>query len=134
MSPGVEPAGRAVILVVEDEPEIRELEKYFLERAGFEVQFADDGELALEMVNTMNPDVVVTELLVPKLDGLALCRAIKGDESHADAAVLVFSFLAAAGRAKEAGADAFLRKPLARRALIEAVQRLLRQQREGEDG
>jgi DNA-binding response OmpR family regulator len=126
--------GRAVILVVEKEPEVRELEKYFLESAGFEVEFAEDGEVALEKVRSLQPDVVITEMLVPKVDGLVLCRSIKGDEVSGNPAVLVFSFLAAEGRAREAGADAFLMKPLARRALIETVEELLRQHRERTDG
>lgn len=124
------PRGRAVILVVERDPHIRELEGYFLSEAGFEVEFADDGEQALETVRRLKPDMVITEVLVPRLDGLALCRRIKAEEAGRTVAVLVFSILAARSRAEEAGADAFLMKPLAERSLLETVQDLLAIERE----
>ena len=62
---------------------------------------------------------------MPKLDGLALCRQLKADARTRDIAVLVFSILAAAGRAREAGADAFLLKPLAEHTLVGTVRQLL---------
>jgi CheY-like chemotaxis protein len=62
---------------------------------------------------------------VPRLDGLALCRKIKSDPCTAHIAVLVFSILLAEGRAREAGADSFLRKPLAERRLVETVRELV---------
>jgi two-component system response regulator MprA len=111
--------------VVERDPNVRELETFFLNEAGFSVQFADDGVTALEMARTMVPAIIVTEILVPKLDGLALCRAVKADPLLTKTAVLVFSILAASGRAREAGADAFLMKPLAERRLVDTVRDLL---------
>ncbi len=115
----------ALVLVVERDPNVRELESFFLNEAGFSIEFADDGESALAIVRARKPAIVVTEILVPKLDGLALCRRIKEDESLADTLVLVFSILAAHGRAREAGADAFLLKPLAERRLVHTVRELL---------
>jgi len=115
----------AVILVVERDPHVRELEAYFLHEAGFHVAFAADGAAALETVRRERPAVVVTEILVPRLDGLALCRAIKADAATSGTAVLVFSILAANGRAREAGADAFLMKPLAERRLVDSVRELM---------
>lgn len=126
--------GSAVILVVERDPHVRELEAYFLERAGFEVEFAVDGEEALELVRELRPDLVITEILVPRLDGLAVCRAVKRDPELGGTAVLVFSILAAAGRAREAGADAFLMKPLAEQSLVKTVETLLSLRTEGTDG
>lgn len=118
-------AASALVLVVERDPNVRELETFFLNEAGFSVQFADDGVTALEMARTMVPAIIVTEILVPKLDGLALCRAVKADPLLTKTAVLVFSILAASGRAREAGADAFLMKPLAERRLVDTVRDLL---------
>jgi CheY-like chemotaxis protein len=115
----------AVILVVERDPHVRELEAFFLDQAGFAVDFARDGNEALEMVESLKPDLVITEVLVPRLDGLALCRRIKADPATARTKVLIFSILAAAGRAKDAGADAFLMKPLAEQKLVETVQALI---------
>lgn len=116
---------RAIILVVERDPNIRELESYFLNEAGYDVEFADDGLAALELARRVRPDIVVSEVLVPKLDGLALCRALKSDPATRHVAVLVFSILAASERAREAGADAFLMKPLAERRLVDTVRALL---------
>jgi CheY-like chemotaxis protein len=104
---------------------MRELETYFLNEAGFGVTFASDGMQALELARAIHPTIVITEILVPKLDGLALCRRLKSDPATRDIAVLVFSLLAAERRAQDAGADAFLSKPLSAQALKDAVQRLL---------
>jgi DNA-binding response OmpR family regulator len=117
--------GSAIILVVERDPHIRELESYFLNEAGFTVDFAADGLAALERARTLRPDIIITEVLVPKLDGLALCRTVKTDPALKHIVMLVFSILAVQGRASEAGADAFLMKPLAEKRLVETVRQLL---------
>jgi DNA-binding response OmpR family regulator len=116
---------RAIILVVERDPHVRELESYFLEEAGYGIEFADDGVAALELARAIHPRIVITEILVPKLDGLALCRKLKEEPATRDITVLIFSLLMAADRAREAGADAFLRKPLAERNLVDTVRALL---------
>jgi CheY-like chemotaxis protein len=117
--------GRALILVVERDPHVRELEGYFLEEAGFSVEFAEDGVSALARAREIVPDILITEILVPRMDGLALCRRLKEDEGTRHIAVLVFSILMAAGRAREAGADAFLRKPLVDSRLVDTVRQLM---------
>jgi CheY-like chemotaxis protein len=117
--------GRAIILVVERDPHVRELETFFLNEAGYAVEFTDDGPSALERARQLRPELVITEVLVPKLDGLALCRELKNDPQTADIMVLIFSILAASTRAREAGADAFLMKPLAERRLVDTVRELI---------
>ncbi len=131
---GLDRRGRALILVVERDPDVRELESYFLNEAGFDVDFAADGAEALEHARAQRPDIVITEVLVPKLDGLALCRAIKTDPLLHSTVVLVFSILAVHLRASEAGADAFLMKPLAERRLVETVRQLLLLRSSGRSG
>ncbi|WP_082938482.1 response regulator [Mitsuaria sp. 7] len=116
---------RLLVLVVERDPHIRELEAHFLQQAGFEVAFAVDGREALRQARERLPDIVITEVLVPKLDGLALCRQLKSDELTKGITVLVFSILAANSRAAEAGADAFLMKPLAEQRLLSTVKSLI---------
>lgn len=117
--------GKAIILVVDRDPHICELESHFLHEAGYSVEFEKDGDGALGQAQKIVPDIIITEILVPTLDGLALCRRIKADPRTRDTAVLVFSILAAAGRAREAGADAFLLKPLAEHTLVETVRQVL---------
>ena len=117
--------GKAIILVVDRDPHVRELEAHFLHQAGYSVGFEQNGDGALEQARKIMPDIVITEILVPTMDGLALCRQLKGDRRTRDIAVLVFSILAAGDRAREAGADAFLLKPLAEHTLVNTVQQLL---------
>lgn len=113
------------ILIAERDQTVRELQEYFLGNAGFTVIFADDGEAALERARETHPALVVTEILIPRLDGLALCRRLGEDPATRDIPVIVFSILSAAGRAAEAGARAFLRKPLVESIFVAAVQDLV---------
>jgi CheY-like chemotaxis protein len=118
---------RVLILVVERNPAVQRLERYFLEQAGYSVEFTNDGLSALERARELKPAILVAEILVPALDGLSLCRAIKADASTSHILVLIFSHLHAEDRALEAGADAFLIKPLNEELLIETVQKLVSQ-------
>jgi two-component system response regulator MprA len=113
------------ILIAERDPSVRELQQHFLGAAGFAVEFAGDGQAALERAKLLRPAAVVTEILIPKLDGLALCRQLGEDPETRGIPVLVFSILAAAARAAEAGAKAYLRKPLVESLFVAAVQRLM---------
>ncbi|MFG6415809.1 PleD family two-component system response regulator [Roseateles sp. DC23W] len=127
--PTTVPAASLLVLVVERDPHIRALEAHFLTEAGFEVAFATDGHEALKRVRERSPDIVITEVLVPKLDGLSLCRQLKSDPLTKHIAVLIFSILAASSRAAEAGADAFLMKPLAEQRLLSTVNSLIEKRR-----
>ena len=126
-------SGKVLILVVERDPHIRELEAHFLNEAGFAVEFATDGRAALERARTLLPDIIISEILVPKLDGLALCRELKADTHTRGITVLIFSILAASSRATEAGADAFLMKPLAENRLVSTVKALMDQRTTARD-
>lgn len=116
---------RPVILIAERDQNVRELQQFFLDGAGYAVEFADDGEAALERARSAPPALLVTEILIPKLDGLALCRRLREDPVTAGVPVIVFSILSAAARAAEAGASAFLRKPLVESVFVAAVNDLV---------
>jgi CheY-like chemotaxis protein len=120
---------RALILVVERDPVVQRLERYFLEHAGYTVEFASDGKHALERARQLRPSIVVTEIMVPALDGLSLCRIMKEDPQTAHARVVIFSHLHAQDRAREVGADAFLLKPLSEELLIKTVEKLIATQK-----
>jgi len=121
----IDRAKRALILVVERNPAVQRLERYLLEQAGYGVEFATDGVTALERAQELRPHIVVTEILVPRMDGLSLCRTLKSDPVTSSIVVLVFSHLHAEDRALEAGADAFIVKPIDEEHLIDTVSKLL---------
>lgn len=112
---------KALILIVERDRTVRELQSFFLNRAGFVVEFADDGQCAIDRVRLAPPALLITEILIPKMDGLTLCRLIRNDVTLGDVPVIVFSILAAAARASDAGAAAFLRKPLVESTFLAAI-------------
>ena len=103
---------RPLILVAERDANVRAFQSVFLARAGLDAEFVDDGVQALERARALAPALLITEILIPKMDGLMLCRAIRADRELANLPVIVFSILAAAARAHEAGATAFMRKPM----------------------
>jgi CheY-like chemotaxis protein len=89
------------------------------------VHFVEHGREALELARSLKPSIVITEVLVPGLDGLALCRQLKSTAETRTIPVVIFSVLAAQDRAREAGAEAFLKKPLAEHRLVQVVRDLL---------
>lgn len=113
------------ILIAESDQIVRDLQQYFLESAGYVVEFVSDGEAALSAARRHLPSLIVSEILIPKLDGLALCRQLRADALTRDIPVIIFSILNAAARAQEAGAQAFLRKPLIESTFISTIRSLV---------
>ena len=120
-----------LVLIAERDLQVRELQRFFLERAAFSVSFADDGPVALERARLILPALVVTEILLPGLDGLTLCRRLRDDPLTCGIPVMVFSMLAAVARAAEAGARTFLRKPLVESTFLAAVHNAIATQPTG---
>lgn len=119
-SPPLQKAALTVILVERDR-RVRDLVSLFLRRAGYLVELADTGNIGLDCARRVGRGVVITEILVPELDGLALCRLLKEDPTIR-VGVLVLSMLAASQRAQQAGADAFLCKPVDEQRLVATVR------------
>lgn len=113
-----------VILIAERDQNVRKLQAFFLEQAGYSVEFVDDGRIALERAIETPPSVVVTEILIPTMDGLTLCRRLGEEPRTRGVPVVVFSILAAGKRASEAGARAFLRKPLVDSTFVGTIREL----------
>lgn len=121
-----------LVLVVEDEKEIRDLVRYNLERAGFRVAVAADGEEGLERIFAARPDAVVLDLMLPGRNGLELLRELRGEPTTLDLPVLVLTARAAEMDKLlgfEHGADDYLTKPFSPRELVARIQALLRRSR-----
>ena len=114
-----------VILIAERDRTVRELQRQFVEEAGYAVEFVDDGEAALLRTLETLPALVVTEIMLPRVDGLTLCRRLGEDPLTRHIPVLVFSMLAASARAQDAGARAFLRKPIVGAVFIATLDKLV---------
>lgn len=113
------------MLIAERDARTRDLQRFFLERAGFVVEFADDGQAAFVRAVAMVPDLVITEILITPVDGLTLCRQLRAHPQTSAIPVVVFSLLSAAARATEAGAHVFLRKPMVESTFVGAVESLM---------
>lgn len=117
--------GAIMILVAEKDPITAELEEYFLQQQGFAVHIVLDGRLAIDEATRLQPDLIILDIILPGLNGLKVCEALKARTQTAHIPVLVFSVLDVRDRALEAGADAFLLKPIEQPRLIGAVKNLL---------
>jgi CheY-like chemotaxis protein len=111
------------VYIVESDPHVRRLLRNFLADT-FALVFFDDGYAALDGVRKAQPAVLITEIMIPRLDGLALCRLLKSDPLTRKVPILVFSILAAAERAQQSGADVFLNKPLEKNRLLGSLRSL----------
>jgi CheY-like chemotaxis protein len=118
-----------VIVVAEDHEDIRFVLQRALERAGHQVVAAADGAEALDAVRRHRPDMVVTDVDMPHMTGLDLCRAIRADASlrHIPVVLASGSLLPGDERAVEVGASATLLKPFLPAQLLACVAALLPQ-------
>ena len=120
------------VLVVEDDPGIREGLRHLLQQEGLDVVTAQDGQEALDIFGGTNPDLVLTDIEMPLVNGFELCRSIKSDpETRLIPVVLVTGLRAVEDRVAgiEAGADDFISKPFEPVELLARVRSLLLQKR-----
>ena len=120
------------VLIVEDEPDIRELVVHHLKREGYKVSAASSGEEALRQVQAAPPDLVILDLMMPAMDGLEVCRRLRQDPSTVSLPIVM---LTAKGDevdrvlGLEIGADDYIVKPFSPKELLARVRAVLRRSR-----
>lgn len=119
----------AKILVVDDEPDIVRVVVKIMEARGHEVETAEDGPAALEAVSSVQPDVIILDLNLPKMDGFEVCKRLKSDEATRNIPVVMMTAayvrVEDADRGTALGADEYVTKPFLREVLIHNVERLI---------
>jgi CheY-like chemotaxis protein len=121
------------ILVVDDEEHIIMILKDSLEFSGFEVITAFDGQEALEVVARENPELVVLDIGMPKLDGWEVCRRLKADPKTKGIPVIILTAYAQTSdqrKGMQLGADRFITKPCDLAYLVEEINSLIAQKKE----
>lgn len=117
------------VLIVDDEKNIAISVQFLMKREGFEVLVAHDGEEGLTKIRSEHPDLVLLDVMMPKLDGFEVCKAVRSDPELADIRIIM---LTAKGRDAEKekgislGADAYMAKPFSTSELVDKVNEILK--------
>ena len=117
------------ILCVDDEPDILEILKYNLSNVGYDIYLANDGLSAIKKAKEIIPNLIIMDVMMPKMDGIQACENLRANEKFNDTIIM---FLTARGEdfshvaAYEAGADDYVTKPVKPKILISKVKGLLR--------
>ena len=119
------PDSRPKILIVDDEPDLLSVLRFGLEAEGFEVIEASDGVRGLDLARTQAPDLIVLDLMLPRMDGYKVCRALKFDDRYRRIPVFILS--ARSGEtdrrlALDLGADEYMTKPYEVRELVTRIR------------
>src|SRR5437868_14615863 len=126
----------ARVLIADDHPQGVELLDAYLADSGFEIETAYDGEEALRKVRDWRPDLVLLDIMMPKVSGFEVCKRLKADPATRDVAVLMITALdqpSDVERAVEAGTDDFLTKPINQTELLGRVRALLASRQKGDE-
>jgi excisionase family DNA binding protein len=119
--------GKFSVLIVDDEQEIVDIMKTFLQRqGGYELSSASDGISALIEVGRVKPDLLILDIMIPGVDGIEVCRRIKADANNRTVIIAVSGSAEHEKRILQAGADAFMTKPIDLEKLHAEAKRLLR--------
>lgn len=116
-----------VILIIEDDPDQRKLMERMLTGSGYRVSSAADGQSGVEMAGDLSPDLILLDVMMPRLNGYQACRMLKQDPRTSGIPILMLTTKQEPADefwASQVGADAFLTKPVDVPALLAAVTRL----------
>jgi two-component system, cell cycle response regulator DivK len=129
---GADKGGPALVLVVDDFRDNREMYAEYLSHAGFRVAEAADGAEAVRLATEMRPDLVVMDLALPGMDGIEATRRIKKNPQTRRIPILALTghaLVKVAAQAREVGCDAFVTKPCLPNALAREIRRILGRRR-----
>ena len=114
------------ILVVDDEELTTQLAKTFLEKYGFKVIIASDGEAGLEMAEAENPDLILLDVMLPSMDGFSVCKKLKENDNFKNTPILMFTAKGLSSdieEGKAVGADEYIVKPFSGKALVATIRK-----------
>ena len=117
------------ILLVDDERDLVETVTFRLEASGYEVLPAYDGREGLDKARKEKPDLIILDLMLPRMDGYKVCRMLKFDEKYKKIPIIMFTARAQQSdieMGKEVGADAYITKPFEPQALLDKIEELLK--------
>lgn len=120
---------RARVLVVDDEADLIRILQFGLEAIGYQVETASDGQEALKKAREIKPDIILLDLMLPKLDGYKVCRLLKFDERYKNIPIIILSARTQEGDqllAMEMGANRFITKPYDFTEVLSHIEALLK--------
>jgi DNA-binding response OmpR family regulator len=120
------PSVKGTILVVDDEPAVRRVLLMRLQLAGYDVVSAEDGEEALEMFHSESPDLVVLDVMLPKMDGFAVCRRLRAESCVPIIFLSALESISERVAGLDLGADDYLPKPFSPKELEARISTILR--------
>jgi CheY-like chemotaxis protein len=115
------------VLIVDDEPNVRRLSRTILSK-NFDVVEAEDGKQAIEISNTQQPDVILMDMMMPKMDGLTACHAIKKDPATKSIPVIMVTAIGFELNIKlsqQMGATGYVTKPFTPNDLLDKIEQVL---------
>ena len=116
------------ILVADDNPNLVKIMKYNLEKAGYGVLEARNGQEALDMAKAQKPDIILLDLMLPKMNGFEVCRMLKFDERYKKIPIIMVTARTSESdmnTGKEVGADEYMVKPIDFKVLTENIDKLV---------
>ncbi|MBU4198353.1 MAG: response regulator [Verrucomicrobia bacterium] len=116
------------ILLIEDEPEFRMALRMRLEANGYEVIEAEDGVAGLDLARNRNPDLIILDIMLPKMDGYKVARLLKFDEKHRNIPIVMLTARSQQSDREtgmSVGGDAYMTKPFKPQEMLETIAKLL---------
>jgi len=127
------PMPKETVLLVEDDPDIAELVQYNLEREGYRVITCTEGDVGLAEIMRVKPNLIILDLMLPKIDGLTICKSVRAQSELAGIPIIMLTAKSEESDViigLELGADDYLTKPFSPRELLARMKAVLRRQKQ----